>query len=212
MRFWKKKKQKTATDNAAHSRADREAGAEYDLIDSLKVAATKSKLGPEDIFLSVMFDPNRERATMDRSMIIVGDGRKHAEWQVDSIRSLFRGDRQPPPTARMERYPEQYVPFFHRVEYNVFRYCLATETDPVDKEFLDIYSQMRRRPDGRSLGHLHDIVWQSAALVLGLRPWSGAEYTAVFGQLARSARHFKMGSSSRNYVGYIRQMMEEAGG
>lgn len=70
---------------------------------------------------------------------------------------------------------------------------------------------MRRRPDGKSLGPLHDVVWQSAALVLGLRPWSEAEYAAVFGQLARSARHFRMGPSSRNYFEYVRTKVGQEG-
>ena len=108
----------------------------------------------------------------------------------------------------MERYPAQYVPFFYRIEHNVFRYCRTMDLNPVDAEFLDIYSQMRRRPDGRSCSDLHDVVWQSAALVLGLRPWSEAEYTAVFGQLARSARHFKIGPASRNYIAYIQGEMD----
>jgi hypothetical protein len=124
---------------------------------------------------------------------------------VESLRPLFRGSLQPPPDAEMAQYPEQYVPFFHRVEYNVYRYCRTMELVPSDSEFLELYSQMRRRPDGRSLGPLHDVIWQSAALVLGLLPWSEAEYSAVFGQLARSARHFKLSLSSRNYIACVRQ-------
>ena len=80
---------------------------------------------------------------------------------------------------------------------------------PVNAEFLNLYSEMRRRPDGRSLGPLHDVIWQSAALVLGQRPWSEAEYTAVLGQLARSARHLKIGTTSRNYIEYVRREMED---
>jgi hypothetical protein len=211
MWFWKKKREKAATGNSAAGRADRETGLEYDLTESLRKAATKGGLRPGDISLSIMFDGRGKPTTVDRSVVFLGDGKKVAEWRVESLRSLFRGNRQPPPTARMERYPEQYVPFFHGIEYNVYRFCREMESAPVDNEFLDIYSQMRRRPDGRSLAQLHDVVWRSAALVLGLSPWSEAEYTAVFGQLARSARHFKMGGSSRNYIAYVRQLMEKSG-
>ncbi len=40
-----------------------------------------------------------------------------------------------------------------------------------------------------------------------MRPTSQAEYEAVVGQLALSAGHFRMGHSSRNYIGYLRANM-----
>ena len=85
--------------------------------------------------------------------------------------------------------------------------CSVTDMQPRDDEFLEIYTQMRRRPDGKSLGPLHDVIWQSAALVLGQSPWSEEEYTAVFGQMARSARHFRLFPSSRNYFEHILKPM-----
>jgi hypothetical protein len=75
---------------------------------------------------------------------------------------------------------------------------------------LETYTQMRRRPNGKSLGPLHDVVWQSAALVLGLSVWSEAEYTAVFGQLARSTRHLRLFPSSRNYYENILLPLDRA--
>src|SRR5207245_8075590 len=39
--------------------------------------------------------------------------------------------------------------------------------DRRDAEMREIYSALRRRPDGRSLGFVHDYMWQEAALVLG---------------------------------------------
>ncbi len=124
---------------------------------------------------------------------------------VESLRPLFRGSRQPPPDSEMAHYPAMYVPFFYRIEYNVYRYCRTMDLQPSDNEFVEIYSQMRRRPDGKSMGPLHDVMWQSAALILGLRPWSESEYTAVFGQLACSARHFKLSLSSSNYMEHVRR-------
>jgi hypothetical protein len=104
----------------------------------------------------------------------------------------------------MAHYPPEYVRFFYGIEHNVLLFCELTRP-PLDAEFMEIYAQMRRRPAGKSLGPLHDVIWQSAAVALGLRPWSEAEYTAVFGQLARSARHFHIGPSSRNYLEYLQQ-------
>jgi hypothetical protein len=207
MWFWSKKRERAASD-PNDAKADIEAAVAYNLVDSLRQAATEGGLQPEELFLSILFAPGDESHVGDRSDVLLGNGHQIVEWHVGALPPLFRGSRQPPPDSEMEQYPEQYVPFFYRVEYNVFRYCRTMDMQPTDAEFLEIYSQMRRLPDGKSKGPLHDVIWQSAALVLGLRPWSEAEYTAVFGQLARSARHFKMGPSSRNYIAYVRQTLE----
>jgi len=206
MWFWRRKPDRTA-DGAPDVGANRETATDFDLAESLKHASAEGGLKPEALFLSILFEPGGHSPVGDRSDILLGDGHGLIEWRVESLRPLFRGNRQPPPDGEMEHYPEQYLPFFYRVEYNVFRYCRTMEMAPTDGEFLDLYSQMRRRPDGKSLGPLHDLIWQSAALVLGLRPWSEAEYNAVFGQLARSARHFKIGPSSRNYIAYVRETL-----
>lgn len=192
------------SDDAGGSNATSAPASHYDLVASLQQAADKAGLKPEELFLSILFAPGDKSHVGSRSDILLGDGRQLLEWRVEALRPLFRGDRQPPPDSEMAHYPEQYVPFFHRVEYNVYRYCRTMNLQPSDAEFLELYSQLRRRPDGKSLGPLHDMIWQSAALVLGLMPWSEAEFTAVFGQLARSARHFKLSLSSRNYIDYVR--------
>ena len=62
---------------------------------------------------------------------------------------------------------------------------------------------MRRRPDSKSTGIIHDVAWQAAAFALGLREWSEAEYVAVFAQLTRSVRTFSIGKDSRNYIEYL---------
>lgn len=203
--WWKRKGDTSGAGNAL------DAGVEFDLVESLGQAAAEGHLPPNEIFLSILFGPDGVDDTPDRRMVLVGNGQQIVEWEVDSLRSLFRGNRRPPPDAEMAHYPEQYVPFFYRVEYNVFRYCRTAAVQPTDGEFLDIYSLMRRLPDGKSLGPLHDVIWQSAALVLGLRPWSQLEYNAVLGQLARSARHFKLWPGSRNYFEYIQSTLGRGG-
>jgi len=206
MWFWRKKRGESE-DGPANGRADRGTDQDFDLSESLQAAASAGGLGPKELFLSILFEPEGTPAEKGRSSVLVGNGQQIIDWHVESLRSLFRGDRKPPPNSEMEHYPVLYVPFFYRIEYNVYRYCRSMDLSPVDAEFLNLYSEMRRRPDGRSLGPLHNVIWQSAALVLGQRPWSEAEYTAVLGQLARSARHFKIGPTSRNYIAYIRDEM-----
>lgn len=203
MRFWKKKEKDPVGSLL---------GGGFDLVPSLQQVSKASGIKPDAIFLSIILAGPADEKRPPRTDILIGDGTRVAEWRVESLRQLFRGDRQPLPENEMAHYPEAYIPFFHRVEYNVLRYVShLTQSIPTDSEMLDIYTQMRRRPDGHSLGILHDVVWQSAALVLALRPWSEAEYQAVFGQLARSTRHFRMGPSSRNYFGYLQSSFEQSG-
>jgi hypothetical protein len=188
---------------AKKNKVDAARDSDFDPIGSLQDAASAARLEPGELNLRIVFAPGDPSHRTDRTVILLGEGTKFATWRVESLRALFRGDRQPPPDDVMAHYPEAYVPFFYRVEHCVRVYCDTARTAPTDAEFLDLYSQMRRRPDGRSVSALHDVIWQSAALALGVHPWSEAEYTAVFGQLARSARHFKLGATSRNYMDYI---------
>jgi len=71
----------------------------------------------------------------------------------------------------------------------------------------EIYSALRRRPDGRSLGPMHDFLWQVAALTLGMHEVSAAEFEAIFGQLERSVREWALRPVSRNYVDYLRSSL-----
>jgi hypothetical protein len=73
----------------------------------------------------------------------------------------------------------------------------------------EIYSALRRRPDGRSLGGVHDFMWQVAALLLGSRAVSAAEYNALLGALARSTRKWGQQPVSRNYVAHLRKTFQD---
>jgi len=155
--------------------------------------------------LSVVF-PVRGASTAAsdaRYSIRLTDDKHEGTWTVPSLRALFRGDRQPPPEKELEHYPEESVDLFYGVESHVELY-VDTGLEPTDEEFIEIYSTMRRRPDGKSLGPLHDAVWQAACLALALRKVSEAEFNAMFGQLTRSVRHFRIGHPSRNYIEYLR--------
>jgi len=138
-----------------------------------------------------------------RNSISLTDGGNGGVWNVPSLRALFRGNRQAPQESEMEHHQAEYVDLFYCVEFGSSM-ILDTDRDPTDDEFIELYSTMRRRPDGKSLGVLHDVVWQSACLALGMVKYSESEYGAVFGQLTRSVRHYRTGPSSRNYIGYLR--------
>jgi hypothetical protein len=142
--------------------------------------------------------------TMDREVIHITDGESACLWETKSLRALFRGDAQPP---QLGDYPTAYNGSFalldlHAVEISHFI------GDRRDEEMLEIFSTLRRRPDGRSLGIAHDYMWQAAAIILGTRPLSQAEFEAICSRMERSCRTFRMGPTSRNYVNSVRQVFQ----
>lgn len=148
----------------------------------------------------------------DRLYMETGDSREQLRLYLDeddssmtvtlpSIREMFRGNRNP---GEFPDYPEEYIPFFCAVEIAVVRAVregripLAT-----DDAFIEVYSAMRRRPDGRSLGQLHDLVWSEALFFLLTRECSRMEYEACFQKLERGVRKFHFDYSSHNYLDHL---------
>jgi hypothetical protein len=138
-----------------------------------------------------------------REEVSIYDGAKGAIWKVPSLRALFRGD-QPAPSMPNEP-PPAYMPLFFFIELHVLTFCEGLG-DKTDGEFEEVYSNLRRRPDGKSLSALHFFLWQVAAGLAGTRLVSAAEFDAIFGRLVRSARTFGTGVVSRNYIGVLRQL------
>lgn len=140
-------------------------------------------------------------AEIDRHNVALVLGEEARWWRVESLASLFRGDRQPPVLGD---YPEAYEESFIILDFHALEFS-SLFGDRLDEEMLDVYSALRRRPDRRSLGPLHSYMWQAAALMLGLTPLSQAEYEAIVNRLERSCRTFRMGPASRNYIETLRQ-------
>jgi len=143
-------------------------------------------------------------AGTDRRKLCVSQGENLCIWKTDSLRALFRGNKQPPVLGA---YPEHYNDSFalldlHALEISKFF------GDRRDTEMKEIYSMLRRRPDGKSLGFVHDYMWQAAAWVLGTRPLSQAEFEAIMARLERSARTFELGPASRNYIAALRMTID----
>ena len=139
---------------------------------------------------------------LDRRRLLLHQGGKTCVWQTESLRRLFRGDRRPP--ADINHYPPEYVPYFFFIERHIGLLCDALG-DRTDQELEEIFSALRRRPDGRSLGPEHDFLWQVAALMLAKHMTSQAEFEAIFSQLENSARGWGIAPVSRNYLGFLRQ-------
>ena len=172
-----------------------------DLIPSLRDLVHAAALEPEKLVVAFLTDGQGHVRVEDRHAVSVSDGNKMTLWKVPSLRALFRGCQAPPPD--MDHYPPAYAPYFFFLENQVLTLCDALG-DQTDQDFEAIYAELRRRPDGRSLGAAHDLVWQVAALLLGRYPLSQAEFEAMIGALVRSTRKWSLRPISRNYVAYLR--------
>jgi hypothetical protein len=153
--------------------------------------------------LAIKFLSPKERGSGGaREDIMLTDGTRELPWKVSSLRELFRGETQPPPFANEP--PADYMPLFLFLEFHVSAICevLGSKTDG---EFEEVFNFMRRRPDGKSLNELHALLWQAAAGLAGIWPVSALEYEAIFARLTRSARTFRTGEVSRNYIMTLRQ-------
>jgi hypothetical protein len=175
-------------------------------VPSLRQSFAENPLDCEKIILAAIpiRDPNPEVLAlpdgMDRRSLCLTDGNGFCFWEADSLQAMFRGSRQPPVLGD---YPEAYndslaLLDLHALDISKFF------GDRRDVEMLEIYSALRRRPDGRSLGYIHDYMWQAAAFVLGTRPLSQAEFDAIVGRLEQSCRTFEVGPTSRNYIAALR--------
>lgn len=180
-----------------------------DFVPSLKEALEGYAIGPKTM-LSVAIpveESGPEGAEVpivdDRRVIPVGNDDEVRLWEVESLESLFRGDKKPP---HLGDYPVAYNDVFMMLDMHVLDACEVVG-DPRDAEMKEIYSLLRRRPDGKSLGFLHDFMWRAAALMLGSRPLSHAEFEAIMSRLERSCRTFQMGPSSRNYAESLRMTL-----
>jgi hypothetical protein len=183
-----------------------------DFVPGLREQFEQHPLNPKKIMLATIpvQDPQKHGtpipAGMDRRSLSLTDGKDVWLWQTDSLQSLFRGNKQPPVLGD---YPEAYEDTFLLLELHALEISKVLG-DRRDAEMKEIYSALRRRPDGRSLGFVHDYMWQAAALVLGTRSLSQAEFEAIMMRLERSCRTFEQGSTSRNYIASLRTMLDRA--
>jgi hypothetical protein len=172
-----------------------------ELAPSLEATAREAKLDFRDPLKVGLIDKVADRDRPVKFLIPITDEDKAAIWEVKSLGELFRGDKQPP--AQMDHYPKEYETVFWFIERHVLSWA-ELRKDPTDQELEEVYAALRRQPDGRSVGQLHDYVWQVTALMLGTYVLSRAEVEALFGALHRSAKSWAVRPISRNYMDYLR--------
>ncbi len=176
-----------------------------DLVPGLRQLIEAEGLNPDKLIVALEADDRRNIRVLDQHSVPVSDGNKMVRWQAPALGGLFRGSRTPPPD--MDHYPEEYTPHFFYIENHVLTVCEA-KGDRTDQEMEEIYSMLRRRPDGRSLGAVHAFLWQVSALLLGTQVLSAAEFEALVGTLERSARKWALRPVSRFYAAYLHQSFD----
>ncbi len=166
---------------------------------ALSTALGDSGLDPSRLHVLFRFP---DGGTHAREELFLTAGGSPIIWRVPSLRALLRGSRLPPSLAE---YPPEYVPSLAVIELHLLDYARTIHA-PLDGDVEEVYGVLRRRPDGKSLGPLHDSLWQAAALMLGLHPTSQAEFDAILSRLAGSARRLKTAPGSRSYVAFLEEM------
>ena len=167
-----------------------------------------SLLGDDNLQFGVEFhfDDRGNIDIPDRTELDIGCEDVIVHWRADSLRALFRGNKTPPD---MKEYPPEYVPIFAAIEKPIYDYSTYPGMSLPDVDFKEIFSAMRRRPDGRRINLVHDLVWQATALALAMHPCCEAEYNAIFLRLEQSTRKFNMGQSSKLYLWYLGEMFNK---
>ena len=181
--------------------------APIDLFPSLRSLVEADGLDAAKLSIAVEKVGERGVRFTDKHLVLVTDSEKVVNWPIASLAELFRGDKLPPPN--INHYPEEYVPYFFFVERQ-FMMLNDIMGDRTDREMEEVYSALRRRPDGRSLGVTHDFIWQVAALLLGRHVLSEAEFEGIFGALLGSARRWSTRPVSRFYAAYLRDTFANA--
>lgn len=113
------------------------------------------------------------------------------------LRSLYRGGRVVEEFGSTP--PGEYDPVFAFIERPLALFCAASASPVRDAEFEKLFSELRRRPDGRYQSPLYRYLQAVLRSLLLLRPTSESELDAVLRRLARSARTFSDGATSTHY-------------
>ena len=177
-----------------------------DFVPDLRESFKERPFDPKKILLAAIpiKDPEAHQGVLPsgaaRPEISLTDGKEFWFWETHSLRALFRGDKQPPVLGDE---PEAYNDVFMLLDLHVLEISKFFG-DRRDAEMREVYAALRKKPDGPSRGFVHDYLWQAAALVLGTRPLSQAEFEAIMARLERSCRTFELSPSSRNYVAALR--------
>jgi len=134
------------------------------------------------------------------------DGQKYDGFVFPSIRALFR---ECPMPERVED-ADIFVKF-SMMSTRLLLNAIGLKLIPIptDDELADIFSALRRRPDGRPISFTHVLIWKSAVCHLLLYPCSQELFEAVCLCHEHIMKRIREGSTSRNYIYEASQAIEK---
>ena len=167
--------------------------------DYFAALAEGEPIDPLSVRVAIRVDAQGVVQPLDPAVVGVNSNRglivsTHA---LPPLRSLFRGDRKAFEDRRAP--PDDLLTVFHTIEGTLAEWCVLSKTRVRDEQFAQLYSELRRRPDGRG-GPLFQYARAAAQVALLLRPTSEAEFDAVLRRIERSTRTFSDGPMSTGYL------------
>ncbi|MEZ4409874.1 MAG: hypothetical protein R3A52_25880 [Polyangiales bacterium] len=163
-----------------------------------------ARVMPPDVELAaitvpIRIDPSGATLPVDETAVaVLYEGKPVGALELPPLRTMFRGDA--PCDEIMGEPPARLVSFFICIERTAADWCVTTRTRVRDEEFEKIYSELRRRPDGRVNHPLFGYLRAAFRVAMALRPTSEAEFEQITRRLARSARTFRASATSTNYL------------
>lgn len=143
-------------------------------------------------------ESRRPKAVADEVMVAGGGAKEPRLVRLRAIPELFAGDARPPDFSLGPA--PAYQMFFILIERTVAGFCHVTRRMETDEELDRLCRRLVRRPGGTDRNPLFSYVQAAFRLCMSLRDVSHAEFDAVATRLAKSARTFRMGPLTTNYV------------
>ncbi len=164
-----------------------------------KLAAGGGAAIPLGLSIAIRATEHGEALPVDESFVAVMlHGVVLGETTLPPLSALFRGTAKCAEIASDP--PRALEPIFMCVELTALDWCGVSGRRVRDEEFEKLYSDLRRRPDGRSKDPLFGYLRAAMRLTLAIRPTSADEFEAITRRLARSARTFRTSVTSTNYL------------
>ena len=173
---------------------------DQEVVDLLAKAGADYQLKDTGVRIPLMLRDDGEFLPLGEDVSLLSGGKVIPNVRLKKVSELFSGTRQPPDFHHSP--PPEYVLFFSLIETMAADYCASAGRVERDLEFERIYKLLRRRPDGKDFNPLFSYLQGTVRLYMSLKEVSEAELDAVLARLAKSAKTFSEGPTSRNYYGF----------
>jgi len=167
------------------------------VIDCLAAAGADYELKGHGVLIPIRVSEDNAPEPLEEEVFVLSGKVVVPKVKLKKISDLFSGNRQPPDFRHGPT--NEYMLFFTLIERMAINFCTSTRRVERDVEFERLYNLLRRRPDGSDFNPLFSYLQGIVRLYMSLRDVSQAEFEAVASRLARSAKTFSEGPTSKNY-------------